>query len=494
MSTDTIIFNSNIRVNYENSFITPTQSFIGSLAKISGATEKEIFHLNMVIEEVMAFIIEKFPDDRYENFIDVSFTLQDDKFISVEMTNFGPPIHVARIPEFDVNNEKSIDGLWYKMATNLVDEFEFVNRKKKGWAIAFKKKIADISFLKEEHQVGGNDEISKNLAIRIAVPEDAPQLVDLAYAAYRYTNTIETYYDIETLGRYIKDGLYHMEVVECEGKIIGSIAIKYSKQNTKSAELGSAMIMPEYRKSLALLRIIRSMDQYHRENPGNLDIFESLLVTSHTISQRSVSKVHNGYKPFSILPGIIRSTNYVEIKNANDSRESILTCYHLCNKLRSDTMYSSEINKEIIAEIIENSENQIQILTDLATPESKNTELFSSFNDSIKMVTVEVHSFGLDWSSDLRKEIFARNTNNVESVVVRVNTNKPLPVNFEDKLAELNLIFTGLTLYSLSDIRLCYVLIKEAVDFESIQLYDPIAQKLLQHVKQRYFEVLLNRV
>lgn len=483
-------FKTSIKINYDFAFIKPLQSYFENLADTVGANENEIFQLNLVLEETLAFIIEKFPDDRFENYIDVNFSLIENR-IHIEMTNYGPPIHVNQIPNFDINDENTVTGLWYKLCKNLVDNIEFVNRKNNGWLITFTKRLDHVTYQKPVRTEELSEEQSKHLVARKAIPTDAPQLVDLAYHTYRYSNGIPDFYDMESLEKHIAEGLYDILVIESGEKIIGAISVKYSPHNPKSAEMGSAMVMPEYRKSTALMRIIRGMDQYHRENPRNMEVFESFLVTTHTLSQRSVSKVHHGYKPFSLSLGMIPRPEYKKIEEKIFSRESLLNCFHLCNKLSQEIIYTTSENEEIIKELIENSGNTIQTISREEEPHSDHSQMQSFRIETIKSAILSIDTFGKNWQADLRKEIFALSSTGIKAIVLSINSEKPLPHNLNTKLAEQNIIFSGLSILSLSEIKLRYMVIIEHIDFESIQVHDPIAKKLLHLMEENYNSVIL---
>lgn len=489
MPTANLLFKSILHINYEISFITPAQVFIESLARVSGTNDKENLHLKMAIEEVLAFIIDKFPDDKFTNFIDINFCLFDDQSIVVEMSNFGPPIHLSQIPEFDATNKETIDGLWYKIAKSMVDEIEFINRKKDGWLIRLKKKIENLSFEKTEASIE-EQEISRNLTIREAVPEDAAQLVDLAYNTYRYSYGATDYYDVETLSKYIAEGLYYIPVVENDEKIIGSVAIKHSTSNPQKAELGAAMVIPEYRKTTASFRLFKQMEQYHHENPRKLECFESFPVTTHTISQKFLQKIHRGYRPFAVLLNITPGPNFIAIDNRLGARETLLQSYHLCDDLKKDTIYSTEANREIVEELITNSGNSVKVLCKNTDANTKNTETEIKVISSPDQASIYIKSFGEDWFHKLRNEIFLLKQDKSKAVLLQINTDNPLPECFDDKLADLNIIFIGLTLESLNDIQLCYTLISEPVNFDNIHLHAPVANKLLRHIKQCYEKVL----
>ena len=79
----------------------------------------------------------------------------------------------------------------------------------------------------------------------------------------------------------------------------------------------------------------------------------------------------------------------------------------------------------------------------------------------------------------------------IETVMLRIKADQPLPPNLEQRLADLNLLFSGLILESLDSAWLHYMLITEPVDFDRIQIHDAMSQKLLGHIRNRYDHVLL---
>ncbi len=487
---DNLIFISKLRINYKSEFIATAQSFIENLATIAGANVKEIYHLNVAVEESLVYLIDKYIDNNINEYIELCFKLLKTNIIQIEIENIGPPIHENRIPQFDIHDNNTIDGLWYQMAKNVVDKFNFINKKNNGWQIFIEKNIQKIIFKNNNIDLIQSDKKMAPFTTRVAKPEDAEALVDLAYYTYRYSNGIPEFYDVEILKYHIKEEKSHIIIVENKDKIIGATSIKFSEFNPKSAELSSTMVNPDYRKSSAVLRLFRVLNQYHKENPRNLEFFETFLVTTHTLSQRGVAKIHNGYKPFSISLGMIPRPDYIDIKDKNDDRESLLNSYHLNDQLQIKKIFVSPNNQEIINDIINNAGNELILSTKSEDPVDSISQISNFRIDTIKSAIVNIESFGIDWFTDLRKEIYNLTMSGIKTIIVSIKSDKPLPNDMENKLSNLNLIFTGLSLQSLQDIRLSYMLITEPVDFDSIKLDDPIAKKLLQHIKNRYEFVL----
>lgn len=494
MTTTAPLFSANIQINYEPNFITPAQLFIENLARTAGANEQELFHIDFALEEALSFIIDKFPDDPYTNSLDIRFVFDIKKNIVIEITNFGPPIHESRIPAFVLENEATFKGLWYKITKNVLDDFTFINNKNKGWIVRLQKKLAHCSFTRSTNSQQAASKQPAHLSVRIARPDDAPQLVDLAYETYRYSNEIADYYDIQSLKKSIREKTTYTLVVENEEKIIGASSIKFSKPNMKTGELSGAMIMPAYRHSTALLRLIKALSQYHNENPQQFEFTESLLVTTHTLSQRSVCKIHNGYHPFAFLLGMMRSPNYIAIKNTSGTFESLLNCYHLFSPIRVKQIFVPAEHRKIIDELLHNSGNPTAIHTTTEVPQNKQTKFNIRIDEELHEGQLAVTDFGYDWFNDLRKALFSITSKKVKSLTILFPTHAPLPDHFDSILAHLNLVFTGLHLVNLSDIRLNYMQIKQPIDFESIQVHHPVAKNLCHHIYLHYQKILLANI
>jgi hypothetical protein len=99
--------------------------------------------------------------------------------------------------------------------------------------------------------------------------------------------------------------------------------------------------------------------------------------------------------------------------------------------------------------------------------------------------------FGVTWDDDLRKALLGVSMQKIDTVIVRIKADQPLPPNLEQRLADLNLLFSGLVLESLESPWLHYMLINQPIDFSLIQIHDAMSQKLLGHIRNRYDHVLL---
>jgi anti-sigma regulatory factor (Ser/Thr protein kinase) len=135
-----LLFSSLIKINYDTRFIKIAQGFIENLSSLAGANKKESFQISLLIEECLAFIINKYIDYRVAAYIEICFKATAGRKIQVDITDIGPPIHESMIPSFDITNEDSEAGLWYKVVRGLSDKFIFINQLGAGWLIQIEKK------------------------------------------------------------------------------------------------------------------------------------------------------------------------------------------------------------------------------------------------------------------------------------------------------------------------------------------------------------------
>lgn len=486
-----LLFSSLIKVNYDKRFIRTAQNFVEDLSGLAGASKKEIFQISLLVEESLSFIVNKYIDCRVAAYIEVCFKVMADGKVCIDIVDVGPPIHESMIPSFDIADEDSEAGLWYRLVQGLSDKFIFINQLSAGWLIQIEKYIEDVTF----SAVGGGGEIhgflveredtSGKKQIRSATIEDVPALIDLAYMTYRYSYVFPDFYDRDLLCKYIDENLYEIMVIEHDGKVVGAYAIKYLDCSRKSAEVGAAMISPAYRGTKAISLMLRDMEKYVRTNPHHCEIFLSSAVTSHVRSQKGLSRIHNGFKPLMIFLNMVPKPEFVGIDHKSGGRESGLYVYHLNQKLKIEKLYvTAERHLTIINELIAYTENEVEVLAEFLEPEVLESKISVQRVGVAQFVIIRVESIGRDWFSQLSKRIISEIASGMESLKVTIPTVIPLPADMEMRLADLNLVFCGLSPRSLECVDLAYCLTTKPVDFSLIKLHEPVAQKLLIHIEQ----------
>lgn len=479
-------FSSYLKISYDKRFITTAIDMVKSLAKLSGANEREILHLTMLVEDSLVFIIDKYIDDKLKAHIEIGYMLFDDNKVVLEFSDMGTPIHKDQIPEFNINNNDSIDGLWLHMVQQISDKFEIVNLLNKGWVIRVEKIIEKLCFEMDSTNNFDNPEISKSKPLlRLATAEDADSLIDLAFMTYRYSNAIPEFYDIKLLKEHINESLYDIIIAEVDGQLIGATNVKYSKTNDKFAELSGAMVHPDYRKTTVVMHLLREITKYHKKNPRGIDFFVSHIVTTHSRSQKAAERIHNGYHPLSIFLNMIPRPNYIGIKDVI-GRESQLNSFHINRALTIEKIYSPADHAVIIDELIKNTGNFICISTEPGVLTADKTELTTLDFKFASSGMIIIQEMGKDWFQKTCKIMLKLTAAGDKTIVLNLPSDKPLPADLDENLTGLNMFFCGLTLNSLDDIQLSYAFTSEPVDFSLVELYNPVAMKLLDHIEKHY--------
>ena len=490
---DLPIFSSLIKINYDKRFIRMAQDFIENLSVLAGASPDESSRISLLIEECLAFIIDKYVDVRTAAHIEICFKTRMDRTVNIDIIDIGPPIHESMISSFDIMDEQSEDGLWYKLVRELSDEFTFVNLLSEGWLIRIVKKIETIQF----NEIGNGTSTKGTLAervqtygekiIRPATVDDIPGIINLVYSNYRYSYVFKDLYDAELLKKIISERLYDIMLIEHGGNIIGAVAFKYPAADGRWAELGTAMISPQYRSAAASILIMRMVNDYIQTNSRQCEFFLSSAVTTHVMSQKMLSRVHLGFMPWMIFLNMVPRPDFIGIDHNRDGRESCLYVYHLNQKLKVTRLHiTSSIHLPIIHELIANTGNDIEIATECSDPENLNSTISVNQIDSLQLATLSIELLGSDWFTALSKEIFSAVVAGMESILVLIPASRPLPKDMEPMLRDLNLVFCGLYLQSLEKIDLAYGLSIKPVDFSLIKLHSPVAQNLLSHIEKNY--------
>jgi hypothetical protein len=154
-------------------------------------------------------------------------------------------------------------------------------------------------------------------------------------------------------------------------------------------------------------------------------------------------------------------------------------------------LYAPRIHQAVLEGLLVNSGHSMEVLTDKLTLQAPGSSIICVIDEHLQLATLHLAEFGVAWDDDLRKALLAVAMQKIDTAIVRIKADQPLPLNLEQRLGDLNLLFCGLVLESLDSPWLHYMLITQPIDFSLIQIHDAMSQKLLGHIKNRYDHVLL---
>ncbi len=487
----------NLRVHYNLASIPIIDSFVQSSAEYFGATKDEIFKLALVAEEASVHIITNNPSDDPESPFDIYCEKEDD-ILRMIFSNTGLPVDVDGIPDYDSKSpESNIDGLEFFLIEKFADNYKFVNLGSGGWQTVIEKKL---EFAKEINSNKTNDTPAstvgsirdEDLSFSVANSEETYQIAKLAYYTYRYSYAKRTFYYPELLSEKLaRQQIISFVVKNPNAEVIAHSALLRSENSKKIAEIGAVMVQPEYRRTLAILQLIKDVNEYLKSdsNPG-IDLVESNLVTAHIGSQRLCKSLN--FTPTALKVSVHERAEFINIKDISSERESLLYSVLIFKKPERFAIHCPFEHHELVSELLDSADFEY----DLHSSSNNHIEM-----DKSKFLVHEIEETGFanvtfvqigkDFYSELKKTMYRLSLKGFMTVSLGISLDVPLPTNMDSELMALNFFFSGVIPVTLSKWQCLYThLNNHQIDFDKIKVYQKLAKKLKEYVNNCYKKVI----
>ncbi|MGE4506390.1 MAG: hypothetical protein AB7D51_13665 [Desulfovibrionaceae bacterium] len=479
-----------LKIHYDKAFIPVALNFLEAMAGATGIAAASTRRLCLLVEESLSFVIDKYIDSRLEAHIELAFSLHEGGRVVLEIVDMGPPIHADRIPEFDLEDAASAPGLWYKLVREVADDFSFANNGKQGWRIRMEKAVTLAQGEKAWRARGGAAAEEPSLRehnVRLAAPADAGELIDLAFLTYRYSYG-EDFYHRERLERAIERGAYEITVLENGSRIVGAYIVSHPDSGEPWAEMGGAMVLPEYRTTRAVLYLFRAMGEYMAQNPRNCDYFTSHLVTTHPRSQKLLLKIKPPFIPLFLFPNMVPHLEFIGISKDSAEREAVLWSYSMHEPFRQGTLHAPGQRHALLRKLLDNTGfgGSVALAEAFQEPPHGETRIALKPAPHQGFAQIRLESLGPDWFAATTRAVLTLLAEGMESINVNIPTATPLPQNLEPLLASIGLLFSGIHMAALDALDLAYCLTTRPIDFDAIQLQDPVARELLASMRKEY--------
>ncbi|MDZ7660024.1 GNAT family N-acetyltransferase [Fodinibius sp.] len=281
-----------IHIPADEQAINPVCNFAYSWCLNCGLSEQEASKFTTAVSELVTDII-LFAFPQSENkFVDLTFrqTLSDIELIASEAGEpFDPDKHRYN-PENALNNG-DFEGAGLRIIRRFTDDFLFINKGKEGKEFRLRKEvnIHDIDELIELSRSLKPKEPEKeptkvSYSISQITPADAEDIAKLIYRTYEYSYTKEDLYFPKKIEKTLT-GKEKLGVItrSDEGEALGYFAI-LPKEDSNIAEVGEAVVSPDYRKQGIMSNMMEQLIKVGREH--NLEALYGKAVTIHPVSQR----------------------------------------------------------------------------------------------------------------------------------------------------------------------------------------------------------------
>ncbi len=484
---------AHVEVPYDIQFIGVALDWATEIIKIAGGEKDESEGIRLALEETLVFIIKSYPDAENWELVRITLQLLMDGQVEISLSNAGPPVHIDRIPTYDPASpaESNLGGLWHFLAEKSVDDLEFKNLGMDGWRVYIRKKLANPAYEKIMLIPAESMQDAKKkfkFTTRIAKPEDAAALVDLTYDTYRYSYPDDEFYHKSRLAKDIAEGKLICLLVESDGVIVGNSTYSFSKESPTYSCSGALMIRPEFRTTRAIIFLIREFCSFMAANPIGVDLFYANIVTAHKASQKVSEK--GGSNPLALLLSIGTPADYRGLKVQIDQREHFLLCAMMTTPPTMDKLYLPEKHHAIMSPMLNKFGCRAELSETYTTAFAENTTFDIDEDPLERTAYVTIKTINEDWINKFRQKKFLLFANGIKVVLFLVPAWEKLPPKLDDKMKQLNAIFTGVKPISVSKFYLVYIALTYAVDFESINLHDPLAENLKTHVHKLYSEMV----
>ncbi len=491
--TDDIIqkFSTAIELPYDVRFVSAALDWTAELGKIAGCGQREVNDLRLALEETLTFLVNSYPDAESWEQIRLEFGLQSNDLIHITISNAGPPVHLNQIPIYNPENpsESEIVGLWYFLACNAVNELSFQNLGMDGWRAVIKKQLSNATFTQKAspHTAEMTPAEKKTFIARIATEQDADGLVDLTYETYRYTYPLPMFYHSSQLSQALKEKGIVSIVVETNGIIVGNSSMVISAHTPRCAYSCSLMLKPAFRKSQAIIYLLREINRYLASGELGVDLYYGNTVTTHTGSQKAGEKT--GFKPLGLLLSACIAVDFRGMKRICAGRESFVIYVRFACTPTLGVIYLPERHQPVMNGLLTQAGFPSRLSADEAIPQALNTRFHIEEDPVERCATVMLSELSQDWATPLRKTIFTLKVRDIRTLVILIPAWLPVPPDLDAEMERFNAVFTGIKPISADECYLIYCAVSNPVDFDHILLADPLANALKEHCRQLYNKI-----
>jgi len=472
------------------------RNFVVECAVFYGAERKEVGALELAVEEAAAHIIENYPGGKMEKFDIILEPSHEKKSLCVILSNKGLPVDQDNLPSYSLEKpEETLEGLNFFLIRKLTDKFFLENKGREGWFLIIEKRIKN--FERNDFHQGNEDEKKQKprgkFKIQLALPEDAYQITKLAYFTYKYTYPKTIFYYPEILKESIQNGSVIAFVAKNENdEIVANTAFLRSAYSREIAEAGALMSHPDYRRTMAGLRLLKSQYDYPLKNNIDITIIESNLVTSHTGSQRITKSMH--FSPFAFKLSVYEHANFIDInkvKNAN-SRETLLYSIWTPHPLeRETTMYVPEKHYEMIDHLIQRSGVPVRLECLCKDPgETVAPAMDITKKEEFGLAHIHLNAISGEWRRNLKNFRKRLSIEGIATIQLQIPADEPIPPGMDEELASAGFFFSGIIPETPDKWMLLYTFLNnQEFDFDNIALCDEVACELRDYIKECSAEI-----
>jgi hypothetical protein len=317
--------------------------------------------------------------------------------------------------------------------------------------------------------------------VRRLRPEDAEGVVDCVRRVYgdSYIIHTELYHPEEIVALNDAGRLVSVVALTDGGEIVGHYALERPNQDSRIAESGEAMVLPEHQHH-HLLEKMRVLLEAEAARLGLIGIF-GRTVTNHLFSQKMVERF--GERPCGVSLGRTPRT-FRNMREALPQRMSIVFYFKYLGPAAAVSVHVPPRHHEICRQIYEQFQVQLEPRASQDVPASG--QLAVDHHADLQRANILVRRVGKDTVEQVRtaqREL--RRAHEVEVVYLELPLTEPGTPDICEALEPEGFFFSGVApLYFPEGDVLRLQFLSVDLDTRLLQIENPFARFLLAYVEQ----------
>jgi anti-sigma regulatory factor (Ser/Thr protein kinase) len=485
---------SELMLPNDASYIPVAVSYVREVSKNWGFDENDLLDIQAAVKEAATNTVEHAfePGERG------TFVISCERVstgIRIIVKDKGMPFDTGRIPCIGFQQESCPDIGFLRMK-RVMDEVSLHNLGPEGKEVHLVKHLknksiedyieaCEFSVIENIPIISSQLKEKPNFHVRLMKPEEAIEVSKLAYKAYGYTYAYEHIYYPERMVQLNAEGQIVSAVALTDsGELAGHCAIFHIDHQAGIAEIGQAVVKPEFRR----LGCLTSLTAFILKEiqARNLAGFYTRTVTIHSFSQKVSSNF--GLKPCAIMLGFAPSdVSFRGITEKLPQRESFVIEFMYLSKPDGLTLYVPDKHRRIVE----------KIYTDLGTspqfgmsPESR----FSGESQSVLKVSaagampngygkIEVLKYGSDAPDQVARRLKELRLQHYEAIGLEVSMSDPVSRSMIPEFEKLGFFFSGVL--PGKEIFVLQYLNNLELNYELIKLHSDIGKEILTYTKSQ---------
>ncbi|MBI5252274.1 MAG: GNAT family N-acetyltransferase [Desulfomonile tiedjei] len=476
---------SKLTIPNDRLYVKVAATYVDEIAKKLGFEEKDRADIRSALTQAIEDTIEH----AFESYERTTFDISCERValgLKVVIRDMGMP--------FDPH-QSSTRNLGNSPGENLMDEVSFANLGRDGKETTLIKYIRNreikdyleaCSLEPYEQAAVTRTSVSRpiHFTVRHMKPDEAIDVSRAVYRAYGYSYAIPHVYFPERIAELNASGqMYSAVAVTANGDLAGHCALFEWNATDRTAELGLAVVKPEYRAQ-GIFNALTDHLIVKARSEGLMGVFGQ-AVTNHTYSQQVGHRC--GMRDCAIALAVVPETeSFRGITERLSQRDSLVVHFKYLHKPERLTVFPPSHHKEIIGKLYNNLEIEPEILVDPQTPVALGQSVIKTrAGGPMGFARIEVKHLGEDVVSQVRSALKDLCLKRFEVIHLLLDLCDPATSAYVERFEALGFFFAGILPGGCAgDGLILQYLNNVPLDYGKIKVESQIGRELLAYIKK----------